>query len=247
MRRALAVLAALLLILTFVPTSTGTVHDTGTQFRVFLQSDGDATVELYTEYDLSRESQRAQFDELASNRTARDNRRTAFRSRLDLGQVIAESATGREMVVGDVSLNITQGDDTGIVRLTAPWSNLAAIDPSAGRLVVTAPFGDDRFAVNRTLAVFGPEGSTLVEAMPPPNRTVANGAYWDDGSTLTGFMIGFSGPVATPTSTPVTATPTPTPAPVTGAGLKRLFIAAALAAIPALAVALAASRVRERE
>lgn len=247
MRRTFAVLATLLLVLTLAPVSSGTVHDTGKQFRVFLQPDGDATVEVYTEYDLSNESQRTRFNELVSNETAQNERRVSFRRRLDLGQVLAESATGRGMAVGDVSLNTTRENDTGVVRLTALWANLATVDPGTDQLTITAPFGNDRFRVNRTLVVFGPEGFTRTKTTPPPDREVSSVAYWDEGTDLAEFTVAFSGPVATPTPTSVTSTPTVTPAPVTVAGLMRLFTAVALAAVPAVAVAVVVARIQERE
>lgn len=239
MRRAFAVVAVLLLLLALVPVPSGAVHETGREFRVYLQADGDAQVELYTEYDLGNESQRQRFEALANNETARQQARRTFRQRLDLGQKLAETETGRQMSIGDVSLNATRANETGIVRISAPWTNLAAVDGANDRLVVTAPFGHARFPINRTLVVFGPEGFTRGATDPLPNVALKNRAYWGGNANLAGFTATFQGPVVTPE--PAAPSATATAAPLTGAGLAALFAASVFALVPT-AVAVAAVR-----
>lgn len=233
MRRALAFVLALALAAAVGPA--GAVHGTGSAFVVELDADGDATVSLVDEYDRSNGSQRATFEAIRGNETRQSELAAAVTERLRDGAANAAAATGREMAVSEATVNVTSANDTGVVRVRARWTGLAAVNPDDGYVEVTEPFASG-FAVDRTLVVRGPPEFERAPGGtdPPPDLARKNAAFWGDQQDLSGFRARFAGPVATPTSTV---------APVTGAGLSALANAASLALVPALLLLLALGRV----
>lgn len=224
MRR--AALVALLLVALPLAAPAGAVHETGDEFRVHLQADGDARVVLKTTYDLSRPDERERFRRLRNDSAARAERVGAFRERLKRAATSAEDATGRAMRVGNVAIATERHEDTGVVRLRATWTNLAAV--TSERLVVTAPFGRS-LSVNRSLVVAAPAGFERRTTRPPPARALKRQATWAADQDLSGFRAAFVGPTETPTPT---GTPTPS-------GVGAFVGAAALALLPAAALAAA--------
>lgn len=230
---ALAVAAALLVALV---GPAGAVHETGSQFVVQLEADGDATVAVVDEYDLSNASQRATFEAVRDNESRRAERAAAVTDRLRTGAAAASSTTGREMRVGEATVNVTTENGTGVVRVRARWTGLAAVDRRAGYVQVSEPFASE-FDVERTLVVRGPPGFTRAATRPRPGRAVKNAAFWAADADLEGFRARFTGPVPTPS-----ATPTATVAPVTVGGLTAFANAAALALLPVLLLVVALRR-----
>lgn len=239
MRDGLVALGAACLLVAAVAPAAG-VHDTGRQLVVSLQADGDATVVRLTEYDLSNETERRQFERLESNETARQRAAAEFRSYLDDGAAAASEQTGRDVTAGEVSVNVTRSNGIGTVRLRGSWTNLATAD--GARVTVTEPFASG-FQVNRSLVVRGPDGYVRHDTNPPPGRALKNSAFWGEEADLTGFSATFAAPdAATATPTDAPGRRTPTPGAVTPDGLMRVLGAASLAAVPALLVAFAFRR-----
>lgn len=235
----------------------GAVHESGDRLTVRLEADGDAEVIVEETFDLSVDEERAAFQRLEENATAREQRRERFADRLREAATAAGEATDREMAVSDPSIEVARtGEGTGVLRLRARWTNLAAVESGEdGRaLVVTEPFAGG-FEMNRTLAVRGPDGFTRAGASPRPQVARKNVAMWGPGEDLDGFEARFVGSSDQETDAGEDAggdggetdagsdgqDPTATPIPSdTGAFLA----AAAVALLPATLVALALRHVR---
>lgn len=224
----LVALAATAVLLAALVVPVGAVHDANSQFVVELEADGDATVTVVDEYDLANESQRATFETIRDNESRQADRAAAVTDRLRTGAAEASSTTGREMAVSEATVNVTTENDTGVVRVRAQWTGLAAVDREDGYVQVSEPFATG-FAVERPLAVHGPQGFTRAATHPEPGRALKNAAFWAGDRDLDGFRARFTGPVSTPSGTP-----TATVAPVTVGGLSALANAAALALVPML-------------
>lgn len=241
MRRIVAVLAVALVLATAVPPAAA-VHATGETFVVRLAENGDATVVLENRYNLTNESERRTFEALESNETRRQQRADRFDVRLQEGAAMARNATDRDVQAGEVTVNVTRANDTGVFRLEGSWTALAAVNTRHNILELRQPFRSG-FQVNRTLRVVGPEGYTRAGTAPNPNIARKRGAYWGVQRNTSKLFIRFEGPSPGPSPTP-TDQQTATVAPVTGEGLSALSGAVILALVPAVLVALALSRVR---
>ena len=159
----------------------------GSAFVVALDADGDATVTLVLTYDLADDGDEAAFEELRDrpeNVTARfDDRMTRIAER-------TATETGREMSVSDVRAEVESTDGSGVVRLSASWANLAAVD--GDRLVVSEPF-ESSFRPDRPFVLVAPDGYALAEttieadATTAADETGAASAEWTPGTDLSGF------------------------------------------------------------
>jgi hypothetical protein len=159
----------------------------GSSFVVALDADGDATATLVLTYDLADDADEAAFEELRErpeNATARfDDRMTRIAER-------TATETGREMSVSDVRTEVESTDGTGVVRLSATWANLAAVD--GDRLVVSEPF-ESAFRPDRPFVLVAPDGYTLAnttveaDATTETDGTGTVSAEWRPGTDLSGF------------------------------------------------------------
>lgn len=164
----------------------------GSSFVVALDADGDATVTLVLTYDLTDADDEAAFEELRErpeNVTARfDDRMTRIAER-------TATETEREMGVSDVRAEVESTDGTGVVRLSATWANLAAVD--GDRLVVTEPF-ESAFRPDRPFVLVAPDGYALADttveadATTRTDGTSAGIVEWSPGTDLSGFSATFA-------------------------------------------------------
>lgn len=242
MRRLVALLAVSFVLATAVVPVAG-VHTTGHSFTVQLAENGDATVVVEDRYNFSNESQREAFEAIASNETRQQERRDRVARRLDRGAAMAANASGRDVRSGEVTVNVTETDDEGIVRVRGSWTNVAAVNTKFNILELRQPF-QSGFQVNRTLVVSGPDEYTRVAARPAPSRALKSSAYWSKDADLSSLFVRLEGPT-TATVSPADGgdgEQTATVAPVSGPGLSVFARAAAVALIPALLVVLALRR-----
>lgn len=246
MRRHVAVavgtaLVAALLATTVVPVAA--VHTSGHFFTVQLAENGDATVVVEDRYNLSNADERATFEAFVDNSTRQQAHRERVQRRLDRGASLAADATGRDVQSGEVTLDVTETNSTGIVRVRGSWTQVAAVNTKFNILELRQPF-QSGFAVNRTLVVVGPDEYVRVSTRPAPSRALKSSAYWAPDADLSTFFIRFEGPT-TATVSPAggddgnqQGTPTMTVAPITGRGLSVFSKAVAFALIPVLLVVL---------
>lgn len=159
-------------------------------FVVTLHEGGDAEVALTLTFDLTTDGERAAFEELRDNETARQASTERFASRLSAVADDAGDRTGREMSVagGDVRIRTEDGGDQGVVIYTATWTNLAATDGE--ELTVTEPFASG-FQPDRTFRLVGPEGATLEDATPRPATEDGATITYGPGADLDGFEATF--------------------------------------------------------
>ena len=164
----------------------------GSAFVVALESDGDATVTLVLTYDLADADDEAAFEDL---RERPENVMGPFGDRMTRIAERTATQTGREMAVSDVRAEIESEDGTGVVRLSAAWTNLAAVD--GDRLAVSEPFASE-FRPDRPFVIVAPDGYALADATVEADSTTAPDgsnaatAEWTAGTDLSGFSAAFA-------------------------------------------------------
>lgn len=186
------VFVALLLAATAVPTAGATQsQEAKPSLVVELNDDGSARLTLTLTYDLSTGSERAAFEEVKNNESAREQARTAFRERMRQVASEAENETGREMTIADARIELATANDgsTGVIRLHVTYDGLAAVDD--GRLRVTAPFASG-FDPDRRFVVTGPEGYEVASASPKPVEQNSTSVAYAAGTDLSGFEVQFA-------------------------------------------------------
>lgn len=157
-------------------------------FVVELQPDGDATVTVSVGFDLTTDGERAAFDELRENESARTAIRDRFADRLATVANETEHDVDREMSVASPSVALSTTDDgaTGVVAISATWNGLA--ERQDGRLVVSEPFASG-FAPDRRFVVRAPDGYALDATAPEPDSRTDRAATWSAGSELSEFEV----------------------------------------------------------
>ncbi|WP_424014046.1 DUF7345 domain-containing protein [Halorubrum xinjiangense] len=161
----------------------------GSSFVVALDADGDATVTLVLTYDLADADDEAAFEEL---RERPENVTARFGDRLTRIAERTATETDREMRVADARTEFESTNETGAVRISATWTNLAAVD--GDRLVVSEPFAS-AFRPDRPFVLVAPDGYALADATveadatTPASETGAASAEWRPGTDLSGFSV----------------------------------------------------------
>lgn len=220
--RLTALLVAVLVAAAAAP-ATASATQTGEErsFVATVHADGSADVAVTYTFDLTTESERAAFEELRTNETARTDALTRFSNRLETVAADAANATGRDMSIegGSIDLSTKSGGDTGVVVLSVTWNGLAAVDGDA--LVVTEPFASG-FEPDRPFTVRWPDGYEMADVTPAPAETSSPRASWAAGTDLEGFEL------------TVTRSATPTPTNGSGPGFGGLGVLGALAVVALL-------------
>lgn len=157
-------------------------------FVVDLRADGSAVVSVRSTFDLTTEAELAAFRALEEDQQARDDAAARFLDRLRTVAADAENATGRDMRVTDVRLDLrrTADNETGVITLSATWTGLAAV--SGETLTVTEPFASG-FEPDRRFVLRAPAGYTVAGVSPEPASRDTASATWDAGTDLTGFEV----------------------------------------------------------
>jgi len=153
---------------------------------VEVQADGDAVVTLTSTYDLTSEDERDAFASLRNDESAQENATRRYAERLGS---VAENANGevdREMrvPVDEASVSLEERGDVGVVRFSATWENLAAVE--GDRLVVTEPFASN-YDTDRPFVLVAPDGYELTGASPSADADSDASASWAAGTSLNGF------------------------------------------------------------
>lgn len=157
----------------------------GEAFVVDLAADGDAEVTLRVTFDLTTNSEREAFETLQANQTEVNEMRDSFASRLAGVASSASEETGRQMEITDAAATVRTESDTGVVELSATWTNLAAVDGE--QLTLAEPFASD-YSPDREFVVTAPDGYRL-SAMPTPDADVAGTLRWSANTSLDGLEV----------------------------------------------------------
>ncbi len=152
-------LAVVLVSATVAPAAA--TQATTPSLTVDLRADGDAEVTVVSTFDLDSDDERAAFDELRSNDTAREAYTARFADRWRAVAANTAEETGREMTVSDASLELTREGSTGVATFTVTWTNLAAVEDGTVRLF--EPFNSG-FEPDRRFVVVLPDGYDLRRA-----------------------------------------------------------------------------------
>lgn len=187
-RRAGAVAAALVLVVALTGLPGAAAQESPEErLIVDVDADGDATVTTVHTYDLTDEGERTAFTALEDDR---ENLSTTYAQRLRAVADGVADETGREMAIEDASASIDRRGDVGVVRLSATWTNLAAIE--GDELVLAAPF-DDGFDPDRALVVRAPDGEEITDAAVEPTDRADGQATWSTDRNLSGFQATMTG------------------------------------------------------
>jgi len=200
---------------------------------VDLAADGDARVTLVSTYDLEDESERAAFDDLRTNETARDAYAARQTARWEALAANTSDRTGREMGVSNSSLALSRANDTGVTTFSVTWTRLAAAEE--GMLTFGEPFASTG-ALDRPLVVQFPEQYQVTSVSPGPANSSDGRLVYAAGAELDGLSVVARAATA-PNGTPA---PSPTVTPVgttdgSGPGFGVLGALAALAGAGLLA------------
>lgn len=195
---------------------------------VDLAADGDARVTLVSTFDLDDESERAAFDKLRTNETAR----AAYEARqTDRWVAVAgatENRTGREMSVTNSSLSLSRTDSTGVATFSLSWEGLAAVEN--GMLTLDEPFASG-FDPDRRFVVVLPESYELDSVSPGPANGSDGRLVYEADADLDGLSVVASSTRVTG-GTPADS-PTPTSLGTSGGNGPGFGIVGALAALAA--------------
>jgi PGF-CTERM protein len=156
------------------------------EFLVELDSGGDAKLSMAFVYDLASDDERAAFEELQENTTARAEMSDRFKNRMTAVVEDASTATDREMSVSGVSMELERGDNAGLVVLSLQWANLAAVED--GQLIVTEPFASG-FEPGMAFTLVAPDEYGIVSATPEPASSEERSATWEQDTTLENFEV----------------------------------------------------------
>ncbi|KAB7513350.1 DUF4897 domain-containing protein [Halosegnis rubeus] len=180
-------IAALVIAVVASGAGTATAADShpGEAFVVDLAADGDAEVTLRLTFDLTTDSEREAFETLRANQTNVNEMRDSFASRLDGVASSAAAETGRQIEITDPTATVRTESDTGVVELSATWTNLAAVDGE--QLTLAEPFASD-YSPDRQFVVTAPDGYRL-SAMPTPDADVAGTLRWSANTSLDGLEV----------------------------------------------------------
>lgn len=191
--------------------------------QVSLNEVGDAQVTFTLTFDLSTDSEQQAFDRLRSNQTAREEIATSYAQRLRNVAAQTENKTGRSMSIKSPSASVRSTNDTGVVELTATWTNLAATD--GDKLVVSEPFTSG-FESDRAFVVTAPAGYELATVTPATDDRGDGTGRWQADTSLDGLRV-----VAAPGDETGTTSPTGDSGPgfTPVAGLVALVVGALLA------------------
>ena len=171
-----------------VGTGTTAAHDDGTAPAFVAEMEGDGTVEVTVRYafDLRDEARADAFAELQTNETARAAFLTTFQDRMELVANDTAAATDRDVTVGNASAAFRTAGSTGVVELSVPIRNLAAVD--GDRVVLSEPFASN-FQPDREFQVVLPDGYELVSATPESTDTGDGEVAYAAGTSLDGFEL----------------------------------------------------------
>lgn len=185
---ALLLIAPIAGVTTGVAAQTETTESAESSLSVELEEDGSARVALTVPFDLATDVERQAFETLRENTTLREQRTEQFATRMETVAAGMAAETEREVRVHDGSIEFTERNGTGLIRLSVTWDGLAA--QQGDRLVMSEPFNSG-FTADRQFRVVGPDGYGLANVTPPPSEQMENAAVWSAGSTLDGFEAVF--------------------------------------------------------
>lgn len=158
-----------------------------------LAADGDATVYYIESYNLSNESERAEFEEWEANETRQQRHRDEIVAGLEDAAASGRDRTELDMRIEDPEVETSERGGYGRVTVTVQWRSLAFADEE--RVVVTEPFqGGYEPDVDR-VAMHGPPEYRRGTTRPGPARARANSSLWNpETSDFSEFYMEFTAP-----------------------------------------------------
>lgn len=239
MRVGHAVLAAVVLLVGVAAVPAGgaqTADPPEPSMTVDLADDGDARVTVVSTFDFANESERAGFDALGRNETARSAYLARWTDKWRRLAVAAENRTEREMTVTNGSLALSRTNATGVASVSVTWTGLAAAQD--GVLTLDEPFASD-YTPDRRFVVVLPERYQLTSVSPGPSNASDGRLVYEPGTSLDGLSVA-AATTPTPGNAASTVRRTADPVPTTGGTGPGFGVTAGLAGL--LAAALVARR-----
>lgn len=153
-----------------------------------MHEDGTTEVTVVLTFDLTTETERQAFKSIQENSSTKEDIRTRFESRMEQVATGTSDRLDRDVSVTDTSIDVETADDgqTGVVRLTATMTNLAAVD--GDQLTLTEPLTSG-FYMEREVVVQVPDGYEVATVTPDPTATNNGAVTWDSGTEFDGFEL----------------------------------------------------------
>ena len=145
-----------------------------------VDADGNATWTIEYRTRLETDDDEAAFEEFREDVEADpDAYAGEFHDRMNATAADAEEATGREMAVTEMAIDVERRElprEYGVVTYTFNWSNFAAVDGDRLTIgdAIDGLFLDDA----SELRIEWPDGYGLVEANPSPDETRSGSVVW---------------------------------------------------------------------
>lgn len=173
------------------PVGQAGIDADSTTLAAAVGPDGSADWRVTYRFELDGQNATDAFESLRQDIEANRSRYVAtFRERIEATAASAENATGREMAVGNFSVEAetrAQPDTTfGVVTYRFEWAGFAAVD--GDRVVLSEPFASN-FQPDREFRVVLPNGDELVSATPEPADTGGGEVAYATGASLDGFEL----------------------------------------------------------
>lgn len=194
-RRRLTLAALVVATLLLIPTGgtaagpdTTAARESGTAPAFVAGMEANGTVEVTVRYtfDLSDGTRADAFRELQDNESAQGAFLTTFRNRMALVANDTAEATGRDVTAGEADIAFRTAESTGVVELSVPVENLAAV--AGDRVVLSEPFASN-FDPEREFRVVLPDGHEVVSATPEPTSAGGGELVYAAGAGLDGFEV----------------------------------------------------------
>ncbi len=180
-------LGALLVTAAVTPAGAARMDDAPEpSLTVDLAADGDARVTLLSTFDLDDGSERAAFDDLRTNETARNAYRARYTDRWASVASDTANRTGREMAVTNSSLALSRTDATGVASFSLTWEGLATAED--GVVTLDEPFASG-FDSDRQLVVALPESYRLESVSPGPANSSDSRLVYAADAELDGLSV----------------------------------------------------------
>ncbi|MFB6110250.1 MAG: hypothetical protein ABEJ60_05175 [Halodesulfurarchaeum sp.] len=197
-----------------------------TTITTHVHENGDATITIRLQYNLTSPTQREAFTAVSTDETLVRALETRFTTRMNAVASAITNATERTVTVTNTSVSFTRSGTTGEVVLAAEISNLAK-QTGENTLVVTRPFSSG-FTFDGPVKLVAPDGYVIESATPPADRAPSEGTrVWNAHTELDAFSV-------TMTQTAGTASPTPTQTPGMGVLMGILGISIGLGLVAAI-------------
>lgn len=195
MLKPLGYVLCLLVVISTVPlvATAHSEHSTNEAVELRMEENGTADVTLRFTYNLSNTAEQKAFNELNQNESFKQEIRDETTGLLRDAVSSYSNELDRTTSIKDSRIELTTVGSTGVVEVSATWTNLASVENSTIRL--TQPFASG-FNADRDVILYIPDGYGAVSVTPDETvkQTTSEGEFdnrlvWDQDESFEGFEV----------------------------------------------------------